>query len=128
MKSSLLLFLFSLAYTAHGFSATHIQHIIKNETPFEFYYVVIPASEVPTAFSCTCEGFIGPGEQQNCDCYSQLECSERRFRLEYMKNTTPTYRLSATHGVKSDAVITWKFAFDSYWDWLSVQATHIKMK
>ena len=41
------------------------------------------------AFSCHCAGMIAPGEQQVCDCYSQLEVGERRYRMEYMKNTSP---------------------------------------
>lgn len=112
-----------MAYAVNGYSATHIQHIIKNETPFEFYYIVIPATEVPTAFSCSCEGIIKPGGQDYCDCFSQLENMERRYRIEYMKNISPTFRLSTTHSVKEDAIITWKLVFDSYWDWLSVNAT-----
>ncbi len=116
-----------IAYAASGYAGTtYIKHIIKNETPFEFYYIVSPTTEVPTAFSCHCAGMIAPGEQQVCDCYSQLEVVERRYRMEYMKNTSPTYRLSATHSAQSDVAITWTLLFDSHWAWLSVRATNKK--
>lgn len=129
VKSYWLLLLMIMTYAGNGYTtSTHIQHIINNETPFEFYYVVVPASEVPIAFSCSCEGLIGPGEKRECDCYSQLESMERRYRMEYMKNTSPTYRLSVTHSVESDAIITWQLSYDSYWDWLNVQAKHTKLE
>lgn len=103
--------------------STHIQHIIRNKTPFEFYYTVIPATETPVAFSCTCSGVIGPGEQHICDCYSQLENTERRYRLEYMKNISPTFRLSSTFSASSDVAITWELVFDAYWEWLDVKSS-----
>ena len=125
MKLFWSLFFMSIVFSSKIFAATtHIQHIINNETPYEFYYMVIPTSEIPSAFSCICEGLIGPGEKRQCDCLSQLESAERRYRMEYMRNTSPSFRLSATHSVEANAKINWRLLYDSYWDWLSVSATH----
>jgi hypothetical protein len=120
---------FLILFILWGFSAysfaetTYIQHIIKNDTPFEFYYNISPSTEIPTAFSCNCSGIIGPKEQHICDCYSQLEITERRYHMDYMRNTSPTYRLSATHTASSDVAIIWTLLFDPYWDWLNVKIT-----
>jgi hypothetical protein len=120
--------LLGLVYSVSGYAGTtYIKHIIKNETPFEFYYIVSPTTEIPTHFSCNCSGMIAPGEQQICECYSQLEAEERRYRMEYMKNTSPTYRLSASHNAFSDVAVTWTLLFDSHWEWLSVKATNKKI-
>lgn len=107
---------------------TYIKHIIKNETPFEFYYNVSPSTELPTTFSCNCSGMIAPREKQVCDCMSSLEAEERRYRMEYMKNTSPTFRLIATHTAISDIAITWRLVFDEYWEWLSVKASSKKIQ
>jgi len=123
VKSYLLLVLLGLVTFNTYAGSTHIQHIIKNKTPFEFYYTVIPATEVPAAFSCNCVGVIGPGEQHICDCFSQLENAERRYRLEYMKNISPTFRLSSTYAAGSEVAITWELVFDSYWEWLGVKSS-----
>ncbi len=103
-------------------NTTHIMHIIKNNTPFEFYYALAPTTEVPSAFSCNCSGLISPGEQKICDCYSELDVMQRKYRLEYMKNTSPTYRLTATQTAKSEEMITWTLLFDKYWQWFSVKS------
>lgn len=112
-----------VSYSVSSFAdSTHIQHVIKNNTPFEFYYTVTPATEIPTNFSCHCEGMIAPNEEHFCNCFSQLEVVERRYHFDYMKNTSPTYRLSATHAAKTDTLIIWTLDFDPYWDWLNVRA------
>ncbi len=123
MKSYLLLALLSIVSFNSYAETTHIQHIIKNKTPFEFYYTVIPATEIPSAFSCNCVGVIAPGEQHICDCFSQLESTERRYRLEYMKNISPTFRLSSTYSAETNVAITWELVFDSYWEWLGVKSS-----
>ncbi len=106
-------------------SSTHVQHIIKNKTPFEFYYAVNPTNEVPSAFSCQCSGFISPGEVQTCNCYSQIEAAYRRYRIEYMKNTSPTTKASVTYGAESEVAIIWELVFDAYWEWLGVRTNHV---
>lgn len=123
LKSYISLIVLGVSYSLNVLaSTTHIQHIIKNETPFEFYYVVSPTTEVPTAFSCNCAGMLAPGEQHICDCYSQLKVEERRYRMEYMRNISPTFKLSATHSAYSNVAILWTLSHDSHWDWLSVKA------
>lgn len=114
----------SILCSGLAYADTYIQHVIRNKTPFEFYYEVKPATEIPNVFSCTCTGLIAPGEQKICDCYSQLKAAERRYRMEYMKNISPTYRLSMTHTAGSEVVILWDMVFDSYWDWIGVRASH----
>lgn len=103
---------------------THIQHVIKNSTPYAFYYDVAPITELPSAFSCACAGVISPGDQQFCDCYSDLEPNYRRYRIEYMKKMSPSYRESVSHSADTNTIITWEFTFNSYWNWISVISTH----
>ncbi|MCR9191122.1 MAG: hypothetical protein NXI01_00485 [Gammaproteobacteria bacterium] len=107
---------------------THLQHIIINNTPFEFYYTVVPSAEVPTIFSCNCSGIIVPNEEQACDCWSDLEPESRRYRIDYMKNISPTYSLSATTNATSGVTVIWTFDFDRYWEWLSVTARQQALK
>lgn len=123
MKSKVWWFFLGIGLVFNSYAkATYIKHIIYNKTPFEFYYSINPATEVPTIFSCNCSGVIFPGEHHICDCYSDLTAEERRYRLEYMKNISPSYRLTATHSTSSDVAITWELMFDSYWDWIGVSA------
>jgi hypothetical protein len=116
-----LLFLASLPTSA----TTYIQHIIKNNTPHEFYYTIIPATESPSAYSCNCFGVIAPKETHTCECYSALEAQTRRYRMEYMKNISPTVRESVSHSAESDVKILWEFTYDSYWEWIKVYPVHM---